>query len=274
MKNSEKTAHAPLKCEKNGVCAEKNAPVAVFDSGAGGISVLRAIHTRLPHEALLYFGDSINAPYGTRPAAEVKALTLSHAARLLTRAKALVVACNTATALSVTALRRRYPAVPIVGIEPALKPAVALAPGGRILVLATETTLREEKFRALCEKHARGATVLPLPAPRIVEFVERGEVDGEGLRAYLATLLAPFTRQPPDAIVLGCTHFPFAKAAIARVLPDVPMLDGAEGTAKELQRRLAARGLLNPSPERGTVTLTTSAPGALSLYLRLFAGGS
>ena len=270
FKIDQNSAHAPTKC---GGIAEPTAPVAVFDSGAGGISVLRAIHALLPREELYYFGDGANAPYGTRPPEEVRALTCEHAARLLARAKALVVACNTATALSITALRRRYPGVPILGIEPALKPAVACAPNGRVLVLATPTTLRERRFAALCAKHAENATVLPLPAPELVEFVERGELCSPRLDAYLAVLLRPFVQVPPDAVVLGCTHFPFVKKAIARVLGDLPTFDGAEGTARQLHRRLAAANLLNPTAERGTVTLTTSSPGALTLYLKLLATG-
>jgi glutamate racemase len=273
FKNNQKSAHVPAKCSKNGGVADPTAPVAVFDSGAGGISVLRAIHALLPREELYYFGDSANAPYGERAAEEVRALTLQHAARLLSRAKALVVACNTATALAITTLRRRYPGVPILGIEPALKPAVALAPGGRVLVLATPTTLREKKFATLAEKYGKNATVLPLPAPELVGFVERGDLCSNRLDAYLTGLLQPYLSSPLDAVVLGCTHFPFVKDAITRVLGNVPMIDGAEGTARQLHRRLAAANLLHPGTERGTVTLTTSAPGALSLYLKLLAAG-
>ncbi len=252
-----------------------HAPVAVMDSGAGGIGVLREICALLPCEEMLYFGDSSNAPYGERSAEEVRALVLGHAERLLMRAKALVLACNTATALAVTELRRRYPGVPIIGMEPALKPALAVGSAPRILVLATPITLRERNFATLLQKHGKEATVVPISAPAMVRLVETGAWDSPEMLSYVRELLTPYLRPAPDALVLGCTHFPFAMAAIRQVVGrSIPIFDGAKGTARQLARRLRAAGLLNPTPARGTVTLTSSDSAALPLYARLlFAEG-
>ena len=163
-------------------------PIAVFDSGLGGISVLRALVQRLPGEDFLYFGDSANAPYGVRPAEEVRRLTQDVIARLYDRGiKAAVIACNTATSAAIGPLRAAFPDIPVIGIEPALKPAVAHH--RRVLVLATPLTLREEKFAALMQQCAGCAEITPLPCPELVEFVERGELDSPALTAYLARQL-------------------------------------------------------------------------------------
>ena len=160
-------------------------PIAVFDSGLGGISVLRALVQRLPGEDFLYFGDSANAPYGVRPVAEVRRLTQDVIGRLYDRGiKAAVIACNTATSAAIGPLRAAFPDIPVIGIEPALKPAVAHH--RRVLVLATPLTLREEKFVALMHQCAGCAEIVPLPCPELVEFVERGELDSPALTAYLA----------------------------------------------------------------------------------------
>ncbi len=249
-----------------------DAPIGVFDSGLGGISVLRELVRQLPREDFLYFGDSANAPYGPRSAPEVRALSRAAAARLLgAGCKALVVACNTATAAAISLLRKTWPEVPVVGIEPALKPAAAHREGARVLVLATEMTLREEKFTRLLERYGRGASVSCLAAPGIVEYVERGETEGPAIERYLRELLAPYRDEPLDAVVLGCTHFPFARHAIARALGrPVAFYDGAPGTARETCRRLESRGLLSARPGRGRVELTNSRADMIEPARRLF----
>ncbi len=248
------------------------APIAVFDSGVGGIGVLREVKKLLPHEDLLYFGDSAMAPYGEKPKEVIKALVLHHATNLLKTAKALVLACNTATAVAAKTLRAKYPTVPIIGMEPAIKPALAVSPHPRVLVLATEATLREEKLRALLHAHATQAVFYKCPAPGLVRLVEAGLGDSAETDRYLRDLLAPFSSTyRPDAVVLGCTHFPFAKAAILRFFgTDMPLFDGAAGTAKELARRLTTEGLLNEAKREGEVTLTSSTPDVLPLYRKLF----
>ena len=247
------------------------APIALFDSGAGGIGVLREVKKLLPSEQLTFFGDTANAPYGERPVADIRRLVLYHAARLLESAKALVLACNTATAVAVEELRRLYPRTPIIGMEPALRPATSVKESPTVLVLATAASLHMEKFDHLEEIYAKNATVFKIPAPNIVRLVERGLSDSPEMDAYLDTLLAPFRRDPPDAVVLGCTHFPFASAAILRALGrNVPLFDGAKGTARELARRLAKEGLLAPKGSVGSVTLTASDPRSLPLLASLY----
>ncbi len=234
-------------------------PIAVFDSGLGGISVLRELRRRMPEEDFLYFGDSARAPYGSKSTEEIRDLTLRRAQTLFARgAKALVVACNTATSAAIASLRERWPDRIIIGIEPALKPAVDRFPGGKILVMATEATLREEKFAALMEKYAGACQISKCPCPGLVEFVERGELEGAAVEAHLRRCLGPCLSPAPDAIVLGCTHYPFLKAAIRQAVGEKPLLlDGSDGTAKETKRRLEEVGLLREQGE-GRVILENS----------------
>jgi len=219
--------------------------IAVFDSGVGGISVLRELIRLMPNERYLYFGDSANAPYGTKTTAEVRELTLAAAKRLMARGcKALVVACNTATAAAVIDLRAEYTDKIIIGIEPALKVAADHFPGGEVGVMATAVTLREEKFDVLLHRFTDACTVHKIPAPGLVELVERGMADSAECEALLTPLLAPY-KDKLDALVLGCTHYPFAAKTIGRILGErTALLDGGPGTARQTKRRLEAEGLL------------------------------
>ena len=223
--------------------------IAVFDSGVGGISVLRELLRLMPQERYLYFGDSANAPYGTRPTAEVRVLTLAAAERLMARGcKALVVACNTATAAAIIDLRAKYPDKISIGIEPALKVAADHFPGGEVGVMATPVTLREEKFDVLLHRFTDACTVHKIPAPGLVELVERGMAVSEESEALLKPLLLPY-RDRLDAVVLGCTHYPFAAPVIGKLLGGhTALLDGGPGTARQTRRRLEAEGLLWDGP--------------------------
>ena len=234
--------------------------IAVFDSGVGGISVLRHLLRRMPGERFLYYGDSANAPYGTRSREEVKKLTFAAVETLMEQGiKALVVACNTATSAAITDLRQAYPDTIVIGIEPALKLAAERFPGGRIGVMATPMTLREEKFEALLHRYGETSQVYKLPAPGLVELVESGRGDSPQMDALMETLLSPYRGQL-DAVVLGCTHYPFAAAAISRALGEKTLLlDGGEGTARETQRRLSSAGLLEEG--RGELVIRNSLPG-------------
>ena len=231
--------------------------IAVFDSGVGGLSVLRHLRRLMPGERYLYFGDSANAPYGTKTKEEVKKLTFHAAERLISRGiKALVVACNTATSAAINDLRAAYPDLVVIGIEPALKLAADRFPGGKLCVMATPMTLREEKFAALMHRYEAVCHVQKLPAPGLVELVEVGKADSPEADALLKTLFATL-EGTPDAVVLGCTHYPFAGAAISRVLGEgVALLDGGEGTARETRRRLAKAGLLEEG--EGTLVIENS----------------
>ena len=248
----------------------KTDAIAVFDSGVGGISVLRQLRRLMPGETFLYLGDSANAPYGTRSTQEIRNLALNVAEKLNNRGiKALVVACNTATAAAIDTLRKTYPDLIVVGIEPALKPAADRFPGGTIGVLATPVTLNEEKFRQLSDHYAQHCTVVKLPAPGLSELVEHGKGDSEEAEALLRPLLTPWIGKL-DALVLGCTHYPFAAAAIRRILGnDVLLLDGGEGTARETKRRLAQAGLLQEADGHITIENSLDDPALLELSRKL-----
>ena len=219
--------------------------IAVFDSGVGGVSVLRELIQLMPNERYLYFGDSANAPYGTKTTAEVRDLTLAAAEMLMNRGcKALVVACNTATAAAIIDLRAKYTDKIIIGIEPALKVAADHFPGGEVGVMATPVTLREEKADVLLHRFTDSCTVHKIPAPGLVELVERGMADSAETEALLTPLLAPY-KDKLDALVLGCTHYPFAATAIGKILGNrTALLDGGPGTARQTKRRLEAEDLL------------------------------
>ena len=233
--------------------------IAVFDSGVGGISVLRQLRKLMPGEKYVYFGDSANAPYGTRPTSEVRALTLAAAERLVEAypVKALVVACNTATAAGIENLRKKYPDLIVIGIEPALKLAADRHPAGTIGVMATPVTLREEKFDHLVHRFDADCRVVKIPAPGLVELIESGRGDSAEAQEFLHKLLDEFVGKL-DALVLGCTHYPFVKRNIAAILgPGVEILHGGQGTARETRRRLEKAGLL--SEGAGSVEIINSA---------------
>lgn len=235
-------------------------PIGVFDSGVGGISVLRELVKLMPEENYIFFGDSLNAPYGTKTLEEVRMLSCADADYLIGKGvKALVVACNTITSASIGMLREKYPDKPVIGIEPALKPAVLSKAFPRVLVMATPMTLREEKFRQLMLRYEDQADIVRLPCPGLVEYVERGELEGEGLELFLSGLFAPCRAKPIDCAVLGCTHYPLIRSTIQKVLgSDVAIFDGGAGTARETRRRLIESGLKNQSEKPGTIRIDNS----------------
>ncbi|MCO5762489.1 MAG: glutamate racemase [Gammaproteobacteria bacterium] len=222
-------------------------PIGVFDSGVGGLSVLREIRQELPHEDLLYVADSAHAPYGDKPLALIEKRTLTIAEFLLERdAKALVIACNTATGAAARLLRERYQ-VPVIAMEPAVKPAVARTRSGVVGVLATRQTLASDKFSALLASHG-GAEVLAQACPGLVERVEAGDLEGEETRALLAGYLEPLLNQGADTLVLGCTHYPHLAPLISELAgPAVEVLDSGAAVARQVRRRLAEVGLLAPT---------------------------
>lgn len=226
----------------------KDEYIAVFDSGVGGISVLKELIKLMPRENYLYFGDSANAPYGGRTTEDVRQLTMAAADMLMARGvKALVVACNTATAAAITQLREAYPDTIIIGIEPALKVAADRFPGGHVGVMATPVTLREDKFNHQMERFP-GIQVSTIPVPALVELVEAGHTDDPEVEALLRPALEQYAGKL-DAVVLGCTHYPFAAKTIRRILGEkTAVLDGGEGTARETRRRLEEAGLLSDGP--------------------------
>ena len=239
---------------------EKGRPIGVFDSGVGGISVLQELIRIMPNENYIYLGDSKHAPYGTKPLETVRKLTFENVGLLLEQgAKGLVVACNTATSAAVRLMRGTYPDLPIVGIEPALKPAALQKEHPRVLVMATPMTVQQEKFKKLMERYESKAEIYPLPCPGLMEFIEAGDLESERLHDFLQELLAPYLDKDLDSIVLGCTHYPFARKMIQNIVGDtVTIFDGGAGTAREMRRRLAAADLLNPSAQSGWIRFENS----------------
>lgn len=236
-------------------------PVAVVDSGIGGISVLAELAKLLPNENYIYFGDTANAPYGTKEASFVRERTFENFDLLCKKGiKAFVLACNTATSVAVAQLREKHPEMIIIGVEPALKPAVMCGNDPTVAVLATPLTLEENKFAALMARYSDNATIIPFPCPGLVEFAERGIFDGADIDSFLSELFAPLKERHPDCVVLGCTHYPLMKDAISKAIGnDAVFFDGGSGTARETQRRLCEKGLLRAADARGSVTFLDSA---------------
>ena len=220
-------------------------PIGVFDSGVGGLSVFRRIRADLPHEALLYVADSGHAPYGNKPAEFIARRAFAITEFLLEQgAKAVVVACNTATAAAIVRLRAHF-SLPIIGIEPALKPAVAETRSGVVGILATGNTVRSDKFAALLDQHGHRARVMVQPCPGLADCVEHGELSGPRPRTLLERYLEPLLAQGADTLVLGCTHYPFLIPLIQRLAgPNVAILDPSPAVARQLRRRLEAGELL------------------------------
>ena len=243
--------------------------IGVFDSGVGGVSVLRNMARLLPRERFIYYGDNLNAPYGTKSEEEIRTLAM-HVADVLLASdiKALVVACNTATSAAIVQLREKL-TIPVVGMEPALKPASQMRRNGKVIVLATPATLRQKKFLRLYELYGQNAVIRPCAG--LMEFAEREELEGPGIEGYLRGCFEPYRNEQIDAVVLGCTHYVFMKKALSRVLPGVPLVDGNDGTARRLEFLLRERALLREEGEGG-ITFMTSGNGeeCIPLMERLF----
>ncbi|NUO08916.1 MAG: glutamate racemase [Candidatus Brocadia sp.] len=221
-------------------------PIGVFDSGIGGISVLAEIIKILPCEEFAYFADILHSPYGTKQEDVVRSLSLKAAEFLsLVGVKSLVVACNTATSVAINDIRRTYP-FPVIGMEPALKPAMELGLTGKILVMATPLTLSSKKFSALAHHYKHRAEIVPLPCVGLVEIVERGYLSGQKIEAYLSHVFSTVNKEDISAIVLGCTHYVLIKKEIVNVVGDkITIIDGNCGTARHAGSVLQKEGLLN-----------------------------
>jgi glutamate racemase len=246
-------------------------PLGVFDSGVGGVSVLREVRRALPSEDIVYVADSAHAPYGDKSAAFITQRSAIITELLIAEgAKALVVACNTATGIAVDELRRRH-AFPIVAIEPAIKPAMALTRSGVVGVLATSQTLASERFSTLVKRLRRdtpGIEVVAQACPGLVERIEQGNAASD-LRALVTRYVSPLLAARADTIVLGCTHYPLIAETIQAVAgADVTLVDPAGAVARELRRRLDDRGLLASTGHAGTVRFYTSGP-ATQLFEQL-----
>ena len=236
--------------------------IGVFDSGVGGLSVLREIVRQLPRQDVLYFADTAHVPYGDRPIAEIRTFAQAIVAFLVEQgAGVIVVACNTASAAALRHLRRRF-AQPIVGMEPAVKPAATLSRNGRVGVIATRATFQGALFASLVERFAQGTAIHTRACPGLVELVEGGRLGGAEAEAQVRNCLAPLLAAGIDSLVLGCTHYPFLRPVIERVVgPDVVILDPAPAVARQTGRVLARQGGLR-SEGQGQVTYFTSGDAA------------
>lgn len=222
-----------------------NAPIGVFDSGVGGLSVLREIRQLLPNESLLYVADSGHVPYGEKSPEYIRERCVRITEHLLAQgAKALVLACNTATAAAAADLRERYPQLPIVGMEPAVKPAAAATRSGVVGVLATTGTLKSARFAALLDRFAGDVRVVTQPCPGLVECIEAGELQAAATRELLQRYVAPLLDEGCDTLILGCTHYPFLRPLLTTLLPPaVTLIDTGAAVARQLQRLLLQHDL-------------------------------
>lgn len=238
---------------------DKTAPIGVFDSGMGGISVLGELQRYMPTENYIYYGDSANAPYGAKTTEELIELSVQVSDYLIGQGvKAIVVACNTATSAAVQVLRAKYK-IPIIGMEPALKPAVEGTEGGRVAVMATEVTLREKKFSKLMERLDSACPIEKVPCPELVPLVEEGLVYGDQIEDAIKRCFSGVNIDEVTSVVLGCTHFVFLKEAVKAVLGDnVKIYDGNFGTVRHLKNKLKKLDQLNVDNDEAEIKIINS----------------
>lgn len=244
----------------NEKAVSRSAPIGIFDSGVGGLSVLRAIRKLLPHESAHFVADQAHVPYGPRPLVEVRSFAEGITRFLLSEGcKLVVVACNAASAASLIYLRETFPGVPFVGMEPAVKPAAERTHTGIVGVLATPATFQGALYASVLERFANGVTVLQDACPGLVQQIEAGNLDGAETRAILEKALNPMLERGIDTVVLGCTHYPFVIPLIEEITgPGVRVIDPAPAIARQVQRLLEAANLVNPGPHIGELCIYTS----------------
>lgn len=251
-------------------------PIGAFDSGVGGLSVLREIRLLMPNEDIIYYADSAYCPYGVRPPSEIVARAFKICDFLVGQgSKSLVVACNTASVAGLDIYRERY-SMPIIGMEPAVKPATAATRNGRVGVLATSVTLAGNRFSSLLERYQNGSEVFSQPCPGLVEIVENGNYDSPEAISLLQKYLAPLLERDVDTIVLGCTHYPFLKEKVMSIAgPGIAVIDTGEAVARQVCRVLSGNRLENPGPGAGAEVFHTSGdPGAVGGVIKKMWGGS
>lgn len=242
--------------------------IGFFDSGVGGVSVLHEAVKLLPNEHFLFYGDNLHAPYGPRPLEEIRALSAAGIDVLLSRdVKAIVIACNTATSAYAETLRAAHPELPIVGMEPALKPAHFARHGGKVIVLATAATLRLEKFKRLMRLY--GDDAITVVGQGLVELVESGRTHSPEASSQVKALLSPYRDMQIDAIVLGCTHYPFLRDAIQGLFPQAGIFDGLGGTAMRLKYLLDHNGLRSDDTSGSVEYLSSAGPSSVALMQKL-----
>ncbi len=254
-----------------------SSPIGIFDSGVGGLSVLRAIRAQMPDEAVIYFGDQEHIPYGPRPMEQIRNFSEAITNFLLEQnAKIIVVACNTASAAALKTLREKLPDVQFVGMEPAVKPAAEHTQTGKVGVLATPATFQGALYASVVERFANGVELFQNTCSGLVQQIEQGNLDGEETRRILEDALLPMLAKNIDTVVLGCTHYPFVIPLIQRIVGDmVRVIDPAPSVAKQVRRVLESKGMKGKSEARGSIRIYTSGdPEELKSLLPMLLGES
>jgi glutamate racemase len=254
-----------------------DSPIGIFDSGVGGLSVLRAIREHMPEESVIYFGDQGHVPYGSRSMAQIQGFSEAITRFLLDQgAKIIVVACNTASAAALRYLRGGFPEVQFVGMEPAVKPAAERTQTGKVGVLATPATFQGALYTSVVERFANGVELVQSTCPGLVQQIEQGNLDGEETRQILEEALLPMLANDIDTVVLGCTHYPFVIPLMQEIAGEnVRVIDPAPAVAKQTRRLLEERGVMNRAGRTGTVRFYTSGdPAALESLLPVLLGES
>jgi glutamate racemase len=252
-----------------------NSPIGVFDSGIGGLSVLKAIRAQMPNESVIYFGDQGHIPYGPRPMEQIRNFSEAITRFLLEQnAKIIVVACNTASAAALKYLREKFPDVQFVGMEPAVKPAAETTQTSRVGVLATPATFQGALYASVVERFANGVELFQNTCNGLVQQIEQGNLNGAETRKILEDALLPMLEKNIDTVVLGCTHYPFVIPLIEEIVGDkVRVIDPAPSVAKQVKRLLEAGGRMNESESKGRVKLFTSGdPDVLKSQLPILLG--
>lgn len=235
-------------------------PIGIFDSGVGGLSVLRAIRAQMPEESVIYFGDQGHIPYGPRPMEQIRDFSETITKFLLEQgAQVIVVACNTASAAALKYLREKFPAVPFVGMEPAVKPAAEYTRTGKVGILATPTTFQGELYASVVERFANGVEIFQNTCSGLVQEIEQGNLNGNETRRILVEALQPMLEKNIDTVVLGCTHYPFVIPLIQEIAGErVRVIDPAPAVARQVRRVLEAQGFKRNSDRPGAMKLITS----------------
>lgn len=254
---------------------QANSPIGIFDSGVGGVSVLRAIREQIPEESVIYFGDQGHIPYGPRPMEQIRNFSEVITNFLLAQgAKIIVVACNTASAAALKYLREKFPYMQFVGMEPAVKPAAEHTQTGRVGVLATPATFQGALYASVVERFANGVELLQDTCPGLVQQIEQGNLNGKETRRILEAALMPMLEKNIDTVVLGCTHYPFVIPLIQQIVGDnVRVIDPAPAVAKQTGRLLEASRMRNHQESKDDIKFYTSGdPEELKSLLPMLLG--
>ncbi len=253
---------------------DPTAPIGIFDSGIGGLSILKLMHEAFPHERLLYLGDQAHVPYGQRSATDIRRFSAEITRHFLRRnVKLMVVACNTATAAALNYLREMFPNTAFVGMEPAVKPAAAQTRTGQVGVLATAGTFVSPRYASLMTRYAQNVVVHEDPCLGLVERIEAGDLTSAETRSLLTDILTPMQAAQVDTLVLGCTHYPFVRPLLEELAPTMTLIDPAPAVVKQVERVLSAENSHAPASQTGSIHLTTTGDAqALAQLARVLLG--